>query len=136
MIDLLKSVESMVLRLLLFVNRVELAKVNAVGKVGAEFQLALVLQLLSAPPPVQVDCAGELAGASTAPLASRDKASEEMILRGERRRTARIVVMALIGLTSRGSGFSEVSLHGAFIGFGFHRVFCLVFGEELFRKIF
>lgn len=49
-------------RLLLFDSRVLPAKVNAVGKVGAAFQLPLVPQLLSEPRPVQVDAAWELAG--------------------------------------------------------------------------
>src|ERR1017187_260331 len=50
-----------VLRLLVFVSRVEPAKVNPVGKVGVEFQLPPVPQLLSEPRPVQIDAASGLA---------------------------------------------------------------------------
>jgi hypothetical protein len=60
----------------LFTKRVEPAKVKAVGKLGAVFQFPLVLQLLFAPRPVQVDCAGEYAGINITPLMDMAKSSE------------------------------------------------------------
>jgi hypothetical protein len=70
------------------------------------------------------------------PPASKAKASDEMFLRPERRRTAWMAVIAFIGLMSRGSGLSEVSLHGAFIGFRLSLSLKFDFGGGTFRKTF
>jgi hypothetical protein len=60
----------------------------------------------------------DAAGISTAPQASKAKASDEMMRGPKRPRTVGMVVMAFIGLMSLGSDFSELRLLAAFIGFG------------------